>query len=51
MAKSLRQLEEDFLDKARASARMPSTANRKAARKAYEKLPEHSQYIGWKFEG
>lgn len=51
MVKSLRQLEEDFLAKARASARMPSAENRKAARKAYNKLPENSQYIGWKFEG
>jgi hypothetical protein len=43
--------EKEFVKAAQASARMPSTDNRKKARKAFNKLPEDSPFKKYKFEG
>jgi len=43
--------EKEFVRAAEASARMPSTDNRKKARKAFDKLPSNSPFKKYKFEG
>ena len=45
------RLEKAFVKAAEASARLPSTKNRKKAREAYNKLPANSPFKGYKFEG
>jgi len=44
-------LEKKFLKAAEISGKMPSTENRKKARKAWEKLPKDSPFKTMKFEG
>lgn len=43
--------EREFVKAAEKSARMPSTDNRKKARKAWERLPTSSPFKKYKFEG
>lgn len=43
--------ERNFLRAAQASARLPSTENRRKAREAFNKLPESSPFKQYKFEG
>jgi hypothetical protein len=43
--------EKEFLRLAEISGRMPSAPNRKAARKAYNKLAKDSPFRQYKFEG
>lgn len=43
--------EREFVKAAEISARMPSTENRKKARKAYNNLPQDSPFRKYKFEG
>ncbi len=43
--------EKEFLKLAEVSVRMPSISNRKAAQKAWDKLPKSSPFKSYKFEG
>jgi hypothetical protein len=43
--------EERFMEAARIAARTPGADQRKAAQKAYDKLPKDSRLRGVKFEG
>jgi hypothetical protein len=43
--------EREFVKAAEKSAKMPSAPNRKAARRAWEKLPKDSVFKSHKFEG
>lgn len=45
------KLEKEFVKAAEASARMPSVANRKKAREAWNKLPATSPFKNYRFEG
>jgi hypothetical protein len=49
--KTKKQLEDEFFLEARKAGRLPSTENKKKARKAFEKLPAGSKFLNVDFEG